>query len=152
MKLNKRITSLFLCSVLLFGTCGCQQSLKDEQEQVKIEEQQLDIEKLEYEYNAMITLAEDLFKMFEDAEGKIDGGKAIEIIQFVQNNRIKPTQELTIALDEAFNEFLELTIKHALASESERAKLEARIVEVLTVMETLCTEIEVILDANSETI
>jgi hypothetical protein len=100
MKLNKRITGLFLCSVLLFGTCGCQQSLEDNQEKVKIEESQLDIEKLDYEYNAMINLAEDLFKMFEDAEGKIDGGKAIEIIQFVQNNRIKPTQELTIALEE----------------------------------------------------
>jgi hypothetical protein len=65
-------------------------------------------------------------------------------------NRIKPTQKLTIELDECLDELMELGLKYTIANEQEKAKVEEEITLILDRMTELMIEIEEIIDNNYE--
>lgn len=120
----------------------------------QIEENYVDIATLDKEYNDIINFAEELAMMIEiaEAEGELNIPRAIEILEYAQQNRVKPTQELTIALDNQFDELIDLFIKYYFASESERPEIEARIMEVLEIMNNISLEIEKIIEDYNEII
>ena len=150
MKVNKKIIGLIICSLLVFSTCGCQQKIEDVREPDKIEQVELDVEALENEYNAMIDLAVELTNILNRAEGELGLQEAIDAFSYIQNNRIKPTQRLTIELDKAFDELLDVGLKYAIASEAEKPELEARMIEILEVMEAISYEIEKTINSVDE--
>ena len=133
-----------ILTVFCLGLTGCKQ-LEEPKNNEQTEEQQLNVDALEKEYNAMIGLAENILFKLSEHEGEMTVQQALDILQYVQENRIKPTQELTIALDNALDDLIELLIKHQLASEAEKAEVEARIIELLEQMDSISIEIEEIL-------
>lgn len=138
-----------ILTVFCLGLTGCKQ-LEEPENNTQTEEQQINVEALEKEYNAMVGLAENILYKLSEHEGEMTMQQALDMLQYVQENRIKPTQELTIALDNALDDLIELLIKHQLASEAEKAEVEARIVELLEQMDRLSLEIERIIEEYNE--
>ena len=138
-----------ILTVFCLGLTGCKQ-LEEPENNTQTEEQQINVEALEKEYNAMIGLAENILYKLSEHEGEMTMQQALDMLQYVQENRIKPTQELTIALDNALDDLIELLIKHQLASEAEKAEVEARIVELLEQIDRLSLEIERIIEEYNE--
>ena len=116
---------LTLCCL---GLTGCDKL--EEQNNPQIEEPQINIDVLEKEYNAMVGLAENVFVMLSEHEDGMTMSEVVEILEYIQNNKINPTQKLTIELDKAFDELLEEAIKYTLASETDKHKIEARIMGI----------------------
>lgn len=153
-KLIKNIAIIGLAIILTLcylGLSGCQQQI-EEVEEPKIEQQNinLDVETLEKEYNAMLELAIKVIDILNGAEGEIGIKEAMEAFSYIQNNRIEPTQKLTIELDNAFDELLEVALKYVLASEADKPKIEARIVELLEEMDAISVDIEEIINNVNE--
>lgn len=152
-KLIKNIAIIGLALILTLcclGLTGCDKW--EEQNNPQIEEPQLNVEVLEKEYNAMIGLVENVFFMLSEHEGQITMTEAIDMLEYVQKNRINPTQELTIALDESIDDLIQLLIEYYMASESEKSDVEARIIETLEYMNNICLEIEKIIEEHNEII
>ena len=153
-KLIKNIAIIGLALILTLcclGLTGCQQKI-EEVEEPKIEQQEieLDVETLEKEYNAMLELAVKVIDILNGAEGEIGIKEAMNAFSYIQNNRIEPTQKLTIELDNAFDELLEVALKYVLASEADKPKFEARIVELLEEMDAISVDIEEIINNVNE--
>ena len=151
-KLIKNIAIIGLALILTLcwlGLTGCQQQM-EEVEEPKIEEPQINIDVLEKEYNTMVGLVENVFVMLSEHRDSMTMSEAVEILEYIQNNRIKPTQKLTIELDNVFDELLEVAIKYVLASEADKPKFEARIVELLEEMDAISVEIEEIINNVNE--
>jgi hypothetical protein len=152
-KLIKNIAIIGLALILTLcclGLTGC--GKWEEQDNPQIEEPQLNVEVLEKEYNAMIGLVENVFFMLSEHEGQITMTEAIDMLEYVQKNRINPTQELTIALDESIDDLMQLLIEYYMASESEKSDVEARIIETLEYMNNISLEIEKIIEEHNEII
>lgn len=129
------------------GLSGCKKIEEiDNNNNSQTEEPQINVYVLEKEYNAILGLAENVYIMLSENENKMTPMQAIEMIEYVQKHRIKPTQELTIALDDSLDNLLELFIKYYMASESEKPDVEAEIIELLEYMNDLSLEIERIID------
>mgnify|MGYP003293237646 CR=1 FL=1 len=107
---------------------------------------------LEQEYNAIINLADSiLFRITNDDE--ITVTDAFELVEYIQKNRIKPTQPLTIELDECLDELLQLGINYSLETDAEKiAELEGEISILLDRMGTIIIEIEELIETNEEII
>ena len=151
-KLIKNIAIIGLALILTLcclGLTGCQQQM-EEVEEPKIEEPQINIDVLEKEYNTMVGLVENIFVMLSEHRDSMTMSEAVEILEYIQNNRIKPTQKLTIELDNAFDELLEVALKYVLASEADKPKFEARIVELLEEMDAISVDIEEIINNVNE--
>ncbi len=151
-KLLKNFTIIgfaLILTVFCLGLTGCKQ-MEETKNNEQTEEQQLNVEALEKEYNAMMRLAETIFCKLSEHEGEVTIQQALDMLKYVQENRIKPTQELTIALDNALDDLLELIIQYQLASEVEKADIEVRIIEVLEYMDSLSLEIEKIIEEYNE--
>ena len=136
---------LLIIGILIVGMAGCNQ-------QPVQEEPELNIEVLEQEYDAIINLADNiLFRISSDDE--ITVTDAFELVEYIQKNRIKPTQPLTIELDECLDELLELGINYSLETDAEKiAELEGEISLLLDRMGTIIIEIEELIEANEEII
>ena len=136
---------LLIIGILIVGMAGCNQQRVQE-------EPEINIEVLEQEYNAIINLADNiLFRITNDDE--ITVTDAFELVEYIQKNRIKPTQPLTIELDECLDELLELGINYSLESDAEKiAELEGEISLLLDRMGTIIIEIEELIEAHEEVI
>ena len=152
--IKKIIVLIGILACLSVVGCSKINKVEENNNNNQMEENCVDIATLDKEYNEIIYFAEELAKMIEiaEAEGELDMPRAIEILEYAQKNRVKPTQELTIALDKQFDELIELTIKYYLASESERPEIEARVIEVLETMDSISLEIERIIEEYNEII
>ena len=149
-KLIKNIAIIGLALILTLcclGLTGCQ---NNEPEPSKEDiQQELDIVVLEQEYFAIMRLIDNvLFTITEDEE--LTMNDAINLFDYMSKNRIKPTQELTIELDNCLDDLMELGIKYTIANEQEKVKVEEEITLTLDKMNELMIEIEEIINNNYE--
>ena len=150
-KLIKNIAIIGLALILTLcclGLTGCQ---NNEPEPTKENiQQELDVVVLEQEYFAIMRLIDNvLFTITDDEELTMDD--AINLFDYMTKNRIKPTQKLTIELDNCLDELMELGLKYTIAAnEQEKTKVEEEITLVLDRMNELMIEIEEIIDNNYE--
>lgn len=150
-KLIKNIAIIGLALILTLcclGLTGCQ---NNEPEPSKEDiQQELDVVVLEQEYFAIMRLIDNvLFTITEDEE--LTMNDAINLFDYMSKNRIKPTQKLTIELDNCLDDLMELGIKYTIATnEQEKAEIEEEITLILDRMNELMIEIEEIINNNYE--
>ena len=150
-KLIKNIAIIGLALILTLcclGLTGCQ---NNEPEPTKEDiQQELDVDVLEQEYFAIMRLIDNvLFTITSDEDLTMDD--AINLFDYMTKNRIKPTQKLTIELDNCLDDLMELGLKYTItANEQEKAKVEEEITLILDRMNELMIEIEEIINNNYE--
>lgn len=147
----KRIITLILSGLLIFSVgCGKVEIENNEQPQEQMEQQNLpinnvDLELLEQEYVAIMNLADRIITIVSENE-QLSISDALNIIEYLNNNRIEPTQYLTIKLDGKIDQLLEKGMKYAVASKDNRAQLESEIYKILLEIEQICNDIESVLE------
>ena len=147
----KRIITLILSGLLIFSVgCGKVEIENNEQPQEQMEQQNLpinnvDLELLEQEYVAIMSLADRIITIVSENE-QLSISDALNIIEYLNNNRIEPTQYLTIKLDGKIDQLLEKGMKYAVASKDNRAQLESEIYKILLEIEQICNDIESVLE------
>ena len=150
-KLIKNIAIIGLALILTLcclGLTGCQ---NNEPEPSKEDiQQELDVVVLEQEYFAIMRLIDNvLFTITNDEDLTMDD--AINLFDYMTKNRIKPTQKLTIELDNCLDDLMELGLKYTIATnEQEKTKVEEEITLILDRMNELMIEIEEIINNNYE--
>ena len=150
-KLIKNIAIIGLALILTLcclGLTGCQ---NNEPEPSKEDiQQELDVDVLEQEYFAIMRLIDNvLFTITNDED--LTMNDAINLFDYMTKNRIKPTQKLTIELDNCLDDLMELGLKYTIAAnEQEKAKIEEEITLILDRMNELMIEIEEIINNNYE--
>ena len=153
-KLIKNIAIIGLALILTLcwlGLTGCQNNKPEPEPEPTKEniQQELDVDVLEQEYFAIMRLIDNvLFTITEDED--LTMSDAINLFDYMAENRIKPTQKLTIELDNCLDELMELGLKYTIANEQEKAKVEEEITLILDRMTELMIEIEEIIDNNYE--
>lgn len=150
----KRIITLILSGLLIFSVgCGKVEIENNEQPQEQMEQQNLpinnvDLELLEQEYVAIMSLADRIITIVSENE-QLSISDALNIIEYLNNNRIEPTQYLTIKLDGKIDQLLEKGMKYAVASKDNRAQLESEIYKILLEIEQICNDIEFVLEKGN---
>lgn len=150
-KLIKNIAIIGLALILTLcclGLTGCQ---NNEPEPSKEDiQQELDVDVLKQEYFAIMRLIDNvLFTITNDED--LTMNDAVNLFDYMTKNRIKPTQKLTIELDNCLDDLMELGLKYAItANEQEKAKIEEEITLILDRMNELMIEIEEIINNNYE--
>lgn len=150
-KLIKNIAIIGLALILTLcclGLTGCQNN-EPEPSKEHIQ-QELDVVVLEQEYFAIMRLIDNvLFTITNDEDLTMDD--AINLFDYMTKNRIKPTQKLTIELDNCLDDLMELGLKYTIATnEQEKTKVEEEITLILDRMNELMIEIEEIINNNYE--
>lgn len=149
--MHKRIITLILSGLLIFSVgCGKVKVENNEQDQQQEKQQELpinnvDLELLEQEYISIVNLADRIITIVSENE-QLSISDALKIIEYINNNRIEPTQYLTIKLDRKIDQLLEKGMKYAVVSKDNRAQLESEIYKILLEMEQICNEIEYVLE------
>lgn len=150
-KLIKNIAIIGLALILTLcclGLTGCQ---NNEPEPSKEDiQQELDVDVLKQEYFAIMRLIDNvLFTITNDED--LTMNDAVNLFDYMTKNRIKPTQKLTIELDNCLDDLMELGLKYTItANEQEKAKIEEEITLILDRMNELMIEIEEIINNNYE--
>ena len=149
--MHKRIITLILSGLLIFSVgCGKVEIENNEQPQEQMEQQNLpinnvDLELLEQEYVAIMSLADRIITIVSENE-QLSISDALNIIEYLNNNRIEPTQYLTIKLDGKIDQLLEKGMKYVVVSKDNRAQLESEIYKILLEIEQICNDIEFVLE------
>ena len=149
--MHKRVITLILSGLLIFSVgCGKGEIENNEQPQEQMEQQNLpinnvDLELLEQEYVTIVSLADRIITIVSENE-QLSISDALKIIEYINNNRIEPTQYLTIKLDRKIDQLLEKGMKYAVVSKDNRAQLESEIYKILLEVEQICNEIEYVLE------
>lgn len=143
--LLKRISSIILISLLsIFGIAGCKQvDIEEDENNITIEEQiqELDVEALEYEYMLINETIEHVLTVVTTSED-IGIQEALDLIEYVQKNRIEPTQILTEEYNNLLDELINLGIEYVMAGGNKKLEIEEKIILVIEQMDTLSKEIE----------
>ena len=145
MKLNRNLLGVIAgCLVILLLVCGCQH--KNEQEEVYQEpnitqEEFVDLEALEYEYVSMINLVDKVLTTLSEED--LTMTEVTSLIKYVSDNRIEPTQKLTIELDQYIDEFIKVGINYyTTRDENKKLELEGQLAEIFQHVEEKMLEIE----------
>lgn len=153
MKLNRNLLGVIAgCLVLILLVCGCQH--KNEQKEVYQEpnitqEEFVDLEALEYEYISMINLIDKVLTTLSEED--LTMTEITSLIKYVSDNRIEPTQKLTIELDQYIDEFIKVGINYyTTRDENKKLELEQQLVEIFQHVEEKMLEIEMVIDAVKE--
>ena len=153
MKLNRNLLGVIAgCLVLLLLVCGCQH--KNEQEEVYQEpnitqEELVDLEALEYEYNSMINLMDKVLTVLSEED--LTMTEVTSLFKYVSDNRIEPTQKLTIELDQYIDEFIKVGINYYITrDENKKLELEGQLVEIFQQVEEKMLEIEMTINTVEE--
>lgn len=147
--LLKRISSIVLISLLsIFGMAGCKQvDVEEEDNNTTIEEQiqELDVEALEQEYMVINETIEHVLTVVTTSE-EIGIREALDLIEYVQKNRIEPTQILTEEYNNLLDELINLGIDYVMADGNEKLEIEEKIILVIEQLDIISTEIEKTID------
>ena len=153
MKLNRNLLGVISgCLVLLLLVCGCQH--KNDQEEVYQEpnitqEELVDLEALEYEYNSMINLMDKVLTVLSGED--LTMTEVTSLFKYVSDNRIEPTQKLTIELDQYIDEFIKVGINYyTTRDENKKLELEGQLVEIFQQVEEKMLEIEMTINTVEE--
>lgn len=153
MKLNKNLLCIIAgCLVLLLLVCGCQHKEEPEeiyQEPNTTQEEYVDLEVLEYEYTSMINLMDKVLTVLSEED--LTMTEVTSLIKYVSDNRIEPTQKLTIELDQYIDEFIKVGINYyTTRDENKKLELEGQLVEIFQQVEEKMLEIEMTINAVEE--
>jgi hypothetical protein len=145
MKLNKNLLSIITgCLVLILLVCGCQHKEEPEeiyQEPNTTQEEYVDLEVLEYEYTSMINLMDKVLTVLSEED--LTMNEVTSLIKYVSDNRIEPTQKLTIELDRYIDEFIKVGINYyTIRDENKKLELEGQLAEIFQHVEEKMLEIE----------
>ena len=145
MKLNRNLLGIIAgCLVLLLLVCGCQHKEEPEeiyQEPNTTQEEYVDLEVLEYEYTTMINLMDKVLTVLSEEE--LTMNDVTSLIKYISDNRIEPTQKLTIELDQYIDEFIKVGINYyTTRDENKKLELEQQIVETFQQIEYKMLDIE----------
>lgn len=153
MKLNRNLLGIIAgCLVLLLLVCGCQHKEEPEeiyQEPNTTQEEYVDLEVLEYEYTTMINLMDKVLTVLSEEE--LTMTDVTSLIRYISDNRIEPTQKLTIELDQYIDEFIKVGINYyTTRDENKKLELEQQLIEIFQHVENKMLEIEMTINGVEE--
>ena len=153
MKLNRNLLGIIAgCLVLLLLVCGCQHKEEPEeiyQEPNTTQEEYVDLEVLEYEYTTMINLMDKVLTVLSEED--LTMTDVTSLIKYISDNRIEPTQKLTIELDQYIDEFIKIGINYyTTRDENKKLELEGQIVDLFQQIENKMLEIEMTINGVEE--
>jgi hypothetical protein len=131
--------------MLVFMTVGCNNTVKEElpNEEVLIEEE-VNVDKLREEYYEMLDIMDYVLgTMDTDNPAPSQMMDVIDIL----SNRQKPTQQLTIELDELVTQFISVGFDYyTTMNESKKLDLEQELLELFQQIEEKILEIELLIN------
>jgi hypothetical protein len=153
MKLNRNLLCIIAgCLVLLLLVCGCQHKEESEeiyQEPNTTQEDIVDLEALEYEYTSMINLTDKVLTVLSEED--LTMTEVTSLIKYISDNRIEPTQKLTIELDQYIDEFIKVGINYyTTRDENKKLELEGQLVNLFQQIENKMLEIEMTINGVEE--
>lgn len=149
MLLFKRISSVVLAGILsVLCLTGCKQTDVNENDEtndnnIQIEEHiyELDVETLEFEYMQINDLVDHITTVIATSD-QIGVSEAIDLIKYVQQNKVEPTQLLTTEYNDLLNELMDLGIKYVMSSGDKKLEIEDEILSLIRQIDDIKMEIE----------
>lgn len=149
MLLFKRISSVVLAGILsVLCLTGCKQTDVNENDEtndnnIQIEEHvyELDVETLEFEYMQINDLVDHITTVIATSD-QIGVSEALDLIKYVQQNKIEPTQLLTTEYNNLLNELMDLGIKYVMSSGDKKLEIEDEILSLIRQIDDIKMEIE----------
>lgn len=142
----KKLICFIMSMMLIFMTVGCNNNEVEEEipnEEVLVEEE-VDVDKLREEYYEMLDIMEQVLGTMD-----MDNPTPSQMMDVIDilSNRQKPTQQLTIELDELVTQFLSVGFDYyTTMNESKKLDLEQELLEIFQQIEEKILEIEILIN------
>ena len=141
----KKLICFIMSVMLVFMTVGCNNTVEEElpNEEVLIEEE-VDVDKLREEYYEMLDIMDQVLGTMD-----MDNPSPSQLMDVIDilSNRQKPTQQLTIELDELVSQFISVGFDYyTTINESKKLDLEQELIEIFQQIEEKTLEIELIIN------
>ena len=141
----KKLICFIMSIMLVFMTVGCNNTVEEElpNEEVLIEEE-VDVDKLREEYYEMLDIVNQVLGTMD-----MDNPSPSQLMDVIDilSNRQKPTQQLTIELDELVSQFISVGFDYyTTMNESKKLDLEQELLEIFQQIEEKTMEIELIIN------
>ena len=141
----KKLICFIMSIMLVFMTVGCNNPMEEElpNEEVLVEEE-VNVDKLREEYYEMLDIMDQVLGTMD-----MDNPSPSQLMDVIDilSNRQKPTQQLTIELDELVSQFISVGFDYyTTINESKKLELEQELVEIFQQIEEKTLEIELIIN------
>lgn len=142
----KKLICFIMSIMLVFMTVGCNNNEVEEEipnEEVFVEEE-VDVDKLREEYYEMLDIMDQVLGTMD-----MDNPSPSQLMDVIDilSNRQKPTQQLTIELDELVSQFISVGFDYyTTMNESKKLDLEQELLEIFQQIEEKTMEIELIIN------
>lgn len=141
----KKLICFIMSIMLVFMTVGCNNTVEEElpNEEVLVEEE-VDVDKLREEYYEMLDIVNQVLGTMD-----MDNPSPSQLMDVIDilSNRQKPTQQLTIELDELVSQFISVGFDYyTTMNESKKLDLEQELLEIFQQIEEKTMEIELIIN------
>ena len=142
----KKLICFIMSMMLIFMTVGCNNNEVEEEipnEEVLVEEE-VDADKLREEYYEMLDIMDQVLGTMD-----MDNPSPSQMMDVIDilSNRQKPTQQLTIELDELVSQFISVGFDYyTTMNESKKLDLEQELLEIFQQIEEKILEIEIIIN------
>ena len=141
----KKLICFIMSIMLVFMTVGCNNPMEEElpNEEVLVEEE-VNVDKLREEYYEMLDIMDQVLGTMD-----MDNPSPSQLMDVIDilSNRQKPTQQLTIELDELVSQFISVGFDYyTTINESKKLELEQELVEIFQQIEEKTMEIELIIN------
>ena len=142
----KKLICFIMSIMLVFMTVGCNNNEVEEEipnEEVLVEEE-VDVDKLREEYYEMLDIVNQVLGTMD-----MDNPSPSQLMDVIDilSNRQKPTQQLTIELDELVSQFISVGFDYyTTMNESKKLDLEQELLEIFQQIEEKTMEIELIIN------
>lgn len=142
----KKLICFIMSIMLVFMTVGCNNNEVEEEipnEEVFVEEE-VDVDKLREEYYEMLDITDQVLGTMD-----MDNPSPSQLMDVIDilSNRQKPTQQLTIELDELVSQFITVGFDYyTTMNESKKLDLEQELIEIFQQIEEKTLEIELIIN------
>ena len=142
----KKLICFIMSIMLVFMTVGCNNNEVEEEipnEEVFVEEE-VDVDKLREEYYEMLDIMDQVIGTMD-----IDNPSPSQLMDVIDilSNRQKPTQQLTIELDELVSQFISVGFDYyTTMNDSKKLELEQELLELFQQIEEKMLEIELIIN------
>lgn len=141
----KKLICFIMSIMLVFMTVGCNNPMEEElpNEEVLVEEE-VNVDKLREEYYEMLDIMDQVLGTMD-----MDNPSPSQLMDVIDilSNRQKPTQQLTIELDELVSQFISVGFDYyTTINESKKLELEQELLEIFQQVEEKILEIELIIN------
>ena len=142
----KKLICFIMSIMLVFMTVGCNNPMEEElpNEEVLVEEEEVNVDKLREEYYEMLDIMDQVLGTMDMDNPSLS--QLMDVIDIL-SNRQKPTQQLTIELDELVSQFISVGFDYyTTINESKKLDLEQELLEIFQQIEEKTMEIELIIN------